>query len=36
VKTMDRVTLVHKFQMGFCIQCHRDYDASHDCFTCHR
>ncbi len=36
VKTMDRVTLAHKFQMGFCIQCHRDYNVSHDCLTCHR
>lgn len=36
VKGMDRVQLVHKFQMGFCIQCHRDYEASTDCYTCHR
>ena len=24
------------FIMGFCIQCHRDNNATHDCFTCHR
>lgn len=26
----------HGFIMGFCIQCHRDHNATHDCFTCHR
>ncbi|HBG05512.1 MAG TPA: cytochrome C, partial [Geobacter sp.] len=25
-----------KFEMGFCIQCHRDNKATTDCFTCHR
>lgn len=26
----------YPFKMGFCIQCHRDNGASHDCLTCHR
>ena len=33
---MDRVVKAQKFEMGFCIQCHRDNHATHDCFTCHR
>jgi hypothetical protein len=36
VSLMDRVVTAHKFQMGFCIQCHRKNQATHDCFTCHR
>jgi len=36
VAMMDRVVPAHKFEMGFCIQCHRDRHATHDCFTCHR
>jgi len=36
VDKMDRVVLVNNFQMGFCIQCHRDEGASHDCLFCHR
>lgn len=36
VAMMDRVVPARKFQMGFCIQCHRDNKATHDCFTCHR
>jgi len=36
VAGMDRVRLVHDFKMGFCVQCHRDNDFSHDCLTCHR
>ena len=36
VKGMDRIYRFNKFRMGFCIQCHRDYGATHDCFTCHR
>lgn len=36
IAAMDRVNLVQDFQMGFCVQCHRDYDASTDCLTCHR
>lgn len=36
VTMMDRVVPARKFQMGFCIQCHRDNNATHDCFSCHR
>jgi len=36
VAGMDRVWLVHDFQMGFCVQCHRDSGFSHDCLICHR
>jgi len=36
VAGMDRVWYVHDFQMGFCVQCHRDNNVSHDCLTCHR
>jgi predicted CXXCH cytochrome family protein len=36
VKSMDRIVLVEDIRMGFCVQCHRDNNASHDCFTCHR
>jgi len=36
VAAMDRVRLVHDFQMGFCVQCHRDNHFSHDCLICHR
>lgn len=35
VKGMDRIKATPEFTMGFCIQCHRDNDATHDCFTCH-
>jgi hypothetical protein len=33
---MDRVVKARKFEMGFCIGCHRENHATHDCFTCHR
>ena len=36
VSLMDRVVTAHKFEMGFCISCHRKNGATHDCFTCHR
>lgn len=36
VKEMDRVVEANKFRMGFCIGCHRENGATHDCFTCHR
>lgn len=36
VRQMDRVAEARKFEMGFCVQCHRDNKATHDCFTCHR
>lgn len=32
---MDRVE-GKGFIMGFCIECHRENNATHDCFTCHR
>jgi hypothetical protein len=35
VKQMDRIVLYKQFKMGFCIQCHREHDATHDCFACH-
>jgi hypothetical protein len=33
---MDRVATPQQFQMGFCVQCHRDNNVSHDCYICHR
>ncbi|GFO58877.1 class III cytochrome C domain protein [Geomonas silvestris] len=36
VERMDRVVTAHKFEMGFCIGCHKRNKATHDCFTCHR
>jgi predicted CXXCH cytochrome family protein len=36
VTQMDRVALVQDFTMGFCVQCHRDENYSHDCYICHR
>ena len=36
VAGMDRIVQVHDFKMGFCVQCHRDEKASHDCLMCHR
>ncbi len=36
VKAMDRVYQANLFNMGFCIRCHRQNEATHDCFTCHR
>lgn len=36
VSLMDRVVTARTFEMGFCIQCHRKNNATHDCFTCHR
>lgn len=35
ISSMDRVKLRYKFDMGFCIQCHKDEKASIDCFNCH-
>jgi hypothetical protein len=35
VNEMDRLHQEQKFVMGFCIQCHRDNNATHDCFVCH-
>lgn len=36
VKEMDRVAGVNRFNMHFCINCHREYKATTDCFSCHR
>jgi hypothetical protein len=36
ISLMDRVVTVHKFEMGFCITCHKKNNATHDCFACHR
>ena len=36
VAEMDRTAAPHEFTMGFCVQCHRDNQASHDCTICHR
>lgn len=36
VSLMDRVVTAHKFEMGFCITCHRRNGATHDCYACHR
>jgi hypothetical protein len=36
VKKMDRIVEVNNINMGFCIRCHRKYNAPVDCFTCHR
>jgi predicted CXXCH cytochrome family protein len=35
VKAMDRIILYQNFTMGFCIQCHRENNATRDCFACH-
>ena len=35
VKGMDRIVLAPKITMGFCIQCHRENNATRDCFACH-
>jgi len=36
VLRMDRIKIARPFEMGFCIGCHKDNGATHDCFTCHR
>jgi predicted CXXCH cytochrome family protein len=36
VASMDRVQLTHEFTMGFCVTCHRDENATVDCYACHR
>ncbi len=36
VDRMDRVAEAATFTMGFCVGCHREQRATHDCFTCHR
>ena len=36
VKAMDRVQQMQPLNMGFCLDCHRRMNVTHDCFTCHR
>lgn len=36
VAKMDRIVMKKPFNMGFCVQCHRDTEVSHDCLICHR
>ncbi len=36
VKQMDRIEQVQELKMGFCVDCHKDNQATTDCFTCHR
>lgn len=36
VSQMDRVVPALKFEMGFCIRCHKENRVTSDCFTCHR
>ncbi len=36
VKDMDRVERQQEFKMGFCVDCHKENNATTDCFTCHR
>ena len=36
VNRMDRIVPIQELNMGFCVNCHKHYNASHDCFTCHR
>lgn len=35
VRAMDRVTQMQKLNMGFCVNCHREKEASTGCDTCH-
>jgi predicted CXXCH cytochrome family protein len=38
VKAMNRLVLNQRLTMGFCVNCHRrpEYNASVDCYRCHR
>ena len=36
VDQMDRIVEAKELTMGFCITCHKQNNATHDCFTCHR
>lgn len=36
VEKMDRIFEKNKFQMGFCLGCHKVKNAPIDCWTCHR
>lgn len=35
VATMERVNREASLKMGWCLDCHREYRASIDCWTCH-
>lgn len=35
VASMDSARPVHKFEMGFCVDCHRKNNVTTDCFICH-
>jgi len=35
IKAMDRITYT-KFEMGFCVTCHREKEANLDCAACHK
>lgn len=36
VAGMDRLFMPQEFNMGFCVQCHRDEKVTIDCLSCHR
>lgn len=36
VEEMDRVSKVVDQHMGWCLDCHKERDASIDCLTCHK
>lgn len=36
VNEMDVVSTTNEFNMGWCVNCHRQYDAPTNCSTCHR
>lgn len=36
VRAMDRIVQPQELRMGFCLNCHHQDNATHDCFTCHR
>jgi len=36
VLNMDRILVNENVTMGFCSECHKQAEVTHDCFTCHR
>jgi hypothetical protein len=36
VKTMGQVRQVRSLEMGWCVRCHQQNNASTDCWTCHK
>lgn len=36
VETMDQVSQVAPLSMGWCVNCHRERNASQDCLVCHK